>query len=65
MSQTVKNVVTSPCVSICYLDEQDICQGCFRSGEEISHWGDYSNEQRMKVMEKVREREKSSFNFIG
>ncbi len=65
MSQPVEKRVSSPCVSICYLDEQDICQGCYRSGQEISNWGDYSNEQRQLVMDKVREREKSSINYIG
>lgn len=28
----------SPCVSICALDENDICMGCYRSAEEITDW---------------------------
>ncbi|MEX1032521.1 MAG: DUF1289 domain-containing protein, partial [Cellvibrionaceae bacterium] len=31
--------VKSPCISICLLDEEDICVGCYRSGSEISRWG--------------------------
>jgi predicted Fe-S protein YdhL (DUF1289 family) len=64
MSEQSKNVA-SPCVSICYLDDDDICQGCYRSGMEISQWGSMSNEQKQQVMKLVREREKASFNYIG
>lgn len=28
----------SPCVSVCALDEQDICMGCYRSADEITDW---------------------------
>ena len=28
--------VASPCVSICALDEQDICTGCQRTVDEIT-----------------------------
>ena len=28
----------SPCISVCLLDESDICVGCFRSADEITDW---------------------------
>ena len=28
----------SPCISVCLLDENDICVGCFRSADEITDW---------------------------
>jgi len=65
MSDQIEKPVSNPCVSICYLDDDDICQGCFRSGQEISHWGNYTNAEKKQVMESVRQREKASFNFIG
>lgn len=43
--------VRSPCVSVCVLDDNDICVGCQRAGQEISHWGKMSNEQRRAVLE--------------
>ena len=52
--------IPSPCVSICALDDDDICIGCHRSGEEISQWGSMSAEQKQSVMNKVREREAGS-----
>ncbi len=61
MSQAVR----SPCVSVCALDENDICSGCYRSGEEISRWGSYSEEEKRAVLRRVAEREQSSGNFIA
>jgi predicted Fe-S protein YdhL (DUF1289 family) len=56
--------VKSPCVSICCLDEKDICLGCYRSCDEICQWGAMNNEQRTDVMEKVAEREQDSGNMM-
>ena len=52
--------IASPCVNICYLDDHDICQGCYRSGEEITAWMRLDNEGRKKVLAKVLERELAS-----
>lgn len=52
--------VPSPCVSICALDENDVCVGCFRSGTEISQWGRLSNEQKRDVLKNVAKREYES-----
>lgn len=48
--------VQSPCVSVCYLNEEDICEGCFRSGMEISQWGTMANGERREVLKKCSER---------
>lgn len=29
---------SSPCISVCALDENDICMGCYRSADEITDW---------------------------
>jgi len=46
----------SPCVSICVLDEQDICQGCYRSAEEITDWFMASAEEKRAMLARARER---------
>lgn len=46
----------SPCVSICALDENDICVGCFRSGGEISIWGLLSDEEKREVFRRIEQR---------
>lgn len=43
-------VIQSPCIRTCNLID-DICQGCFRSLEEIRAWNSTPNEERKKVME--------------
>ena len=52
--------IASPCVNICYLDDHNICQGCYRSGEEITTWMRLDNEGRKQVLAKVQERELAS-----
>ncbi|MFT6430659.1 MAG: putative Fe-S protein YdhL (DUF1289 family) [Halopseudomonas sp.] len=43
-------VVASPCVGVCALDEQDICTGCQRSGIEITQWARMSESRRREVL---------------
>lgn len=49
--------VRSPCVSVCALDENDVCIGCHRTGDEILHWTQMSNDERREVMQEVAKRE--------
>lgn len=46
-------VRVSPCVSICALDENDVCVGCFRTGGEISIWGLLSDAERDEVYRRI------------
>jgi predicted Fe-S protein YdhL (DUF1289 family) len=51
----------SPCISICVLDDDDICMGCYRSAGEITDWFMASDEQKNEVLRKARERLQASF----
>lgn len=53
-----QETVPSPCVSICALDDRDICVGCFRSGREISDWGKLSDDEKRAVLARCVERER-------
>lgn len=57
---TPERPVASPCVSICALDEQDICTGCQRTVEEITRWSRMDNNERRAVLALCHERAKSS-----
>ncbi|WOJ96269.1 DUF1289 domain-containing protein [Congregibacter brevis] len=46
----------SPCVSICALDENDICMGCYRSAEEITDWFMASAAQKREMLDRAKER---------
>ncbi len=50
----------SPCVSICALDENDICMGCYRSAQEITDWFMASDEEKRQILARVRERRDAS-----
>ncbi|MFT4766841.1 MAG: putative Fe-S protein YdhL (DUF1289 family) [Oleispira sp.] len=63
-SKLENTLVKSPCVSICCLNEEDVCLGCYRSCDEICKWGAMDNEQRNDVMKKVAEREQNSGNMM-
>ncbi|WP_434770892.1 DUF1289 domain-containing protein [Pseudomonas entomophila] len=48
--------VASPCVSICALDEQDLCTGCQRSVDEITRWSRMDNAERRQVLVRCQAR---------
>jgi predicted Fe-S protein YdhL (DUF1289 family) len=50
----------SPCISVCVLDDDDICMGCYRSAEEVTDWFMASDEQKRDVLRKARERMQAS-----
>ncbi len=54
MSQEVPR---SPCISVCVLDEKDICTGCYRSAGEITDWFMASPEQKREIIARARERQ--------
>ena len=59
-SKVKKEIVLSPCVGVCALDDDDVCIGCFRSGQEISRWGYLDNEGKRDILRNVAERMKNS-----
>jgi len=50
----------SPCISVCLLDEQDICLGCFRSADEITDWLMASPQQKREILERSVQRRDAS-----
>lgn len=57
--------IKSPCISVCALDEQDVCIGCLRTVEEITRWRGMSEQERAEVMERVRRRQRENNPFAG
>jgi len=48
--------IKSPCISICVLNPGDICEGCYRSAQEITDWSVLSDPEKRAVMVRVRKR---------
>jgi len=42
--------VPSPCVSICALDEEGVCLGCYRTGDEITDWFIADDERKREIL---------------
>lgn len=62
--KNILGMVKSPCVAVCALDENDVCIGCYRTGDEIMSWGTMDNNQKDSVLKNVAEREKASGNLM-
>ncbi|MDX1692357.1 MAG: DUF1289 domain-containing protein [Ketobacteraceae bacterium] len=59
-SSARKDIVMSPCISVCALDENDICIGCFRSAKEIGDWGRVDNDGKRNILKNVARRMSAS-----
>ncbi len=46
----------SPCISVCLLDEHDICVGCYRTATEVADWFVASAEQKREILRLCEER---------
>jgi len=57
-------VVKSPCVNRCKYDEFDLCVGCYRTKQEIVSWIDFSNEEKLTVLQKVEQRRKPGMKYL-
>lgn len=47
---TSESQVTSPCSSICSLNEDDVCIGCHRTSSEIRDWRHMLGSQKREVL---------------
>ncbi|MBR9805147.1 DUF1289 domain-containing protein, partial [bacterium] len=44
------SMVASPCIGVCALDENDVCEGCFRTANEITRWGASCDDTKRKIL---------------
>lgn len=51
----IYNIMKSPCNRVCRLNDEQICIGCGRSWIQIRDWRAYSDEEREKVMEQLKD----------
>ena len=53
MNDSSYRAILSPCVGICALDAQGLCEGCHRTGAEIAAWPRMDDDQRLRWLESV------------
>ncbi len=59
MSTTGKDI-PSPCVNVCQMNPfNGLCRGCARTLDEIAGWLDYSAAEKLAVLEKLEERQRT------
>jgi hypothetical protein len=53
-------IIPSPCIGICTLDPVDRrCIGCLRTIEEIAAWPEASADERLLIVQRLRERRRA------
>ncbi len=52
--------IPTPCVGICTIEpETRLCAGCLRTAVEIALWPEASNEERLVIVNALRERRRA------
>jgi uncharacterized protein len=56
MNINQKNVMKSPCVRNCCLNEKDVCLGCYRHINEIIGWQGFTKEEKVSILDMCTKR---------
>ena len=57
----VKKDIDSPCIGVCQDNDEEVCQGCFRTSDEITAWFDMTNEEKSQVIQLIPSRMEELF----
>lgn len=49
----MSEAILSPCVGVCAIGRDGLCEGCARSLEEIAAWPSLSADERQRLMDEV------------
>jgi uncharacterized protein len=59
---TDQGQVPSPCINVCRMNEQTgLCEGCFRTIDEIVAWSSASEEMKRAVWVEIKRRQQEMF----
>jgi hypothetical protein len=57
-----EGIVPSPCINVCKMNAQTgLCEGCFRTLDEIVKWGTATNEYKRAVWVEIEKRQHELF----
>ena len=60
----MQDEVKSPCIGVCAVDEESgLCQGCYRTIDEIKGWWDMSQDEQKKLLVTLEERQLQQVDF--
>jgi uncharacterized protein len=59
---TNNDMVPSPCINVCRMNAQTgLCEGCFRTIDEIAQWSGATEETKRAIWTEIRRRQESMF----
>lgn len=59
-----EDIVQSPCVGVCAVSEATgLCEGCYRTLDEIRDWWNMESTEQRQVIEKLQQRQLELANF--
>ncbi|MES2999303.1 MAG: DUF1289 domain-containing protein [Pseudomonadota bacterium] len=57
MASSTDGIVLSPCISVCRMNpNSELCEGCFRTLDEIAAWGRMPDEEKREVWQLIAQR---------
>ncbi len=51
MNAALPQPILSPCVNVCEMGDDALCEGCLRTLDEIAAWGVMSPQMRLHVID--------------
>ena len=64
MSENSSTEIQSPCISVCAMDDlTGLCQGCYRTIDEIKAWWDMDLEEQKNLLVALEERQLQQVSF--
>ncbi|WP_175036725.1 DUF1289 domain-containing protein [Burkholderia contaminans] len=54
MASTLHDLPDSPCVGVCSTLFDDVCKGCGRTADEVSHWVFMNDDEKHAIWERLR-----------
>ncbi len=57
--------IASPCIGVCLVDSDRVCQGCFRTLDEIACWSTASDVEKQRILNEVSKRPQAADKATG
>ena len=55
-TKAASHQVASPCISVCNINDSGLCEGCFRTLDEIAVWWQMDNAAKLEVWSRITQR---------
>ncbi|MFP8968511.1 DUF1289 domain-containing protein [Pokkaliibacter sp. CJK22405] len=56
--------IPNPCAGVCTVDERGLCKGCMRKREERFQWNEFSNTEKLHVIQLCKQRYRRKIRLL-